>query len=363
MESQLFEELRKYPQQRWGMNESQRWLELTDSLSGYRAPPQPLTLDQVRKWELVSAIQKSIRRADKALALRLISAMHNLRGEHSYFWRRLCVIACEDIGPADDTLAKFVVACATLFAPRRVGQENCRLWCFLVEQMCDLPIRSRIYCSYGTLDPAIAKSELPRLDASDTEIIGRIVEQKRRVMFSEDPWHSWQKKNDWRAESLLKFVDMPRPTVVSINEAPLPAHKMLFDLPSYAYDVHTRVGLEVLRRLVRGVPGAEAIRELLSYYQVKNAHRALGEALFSVEGGRIQRELVSEPLSSLEQRLFAHQYGLPLDQWWKLRSLVQSALEEGIVDRVREEVLNGYYGQGKLQLIANSGELIRNTTN
>jgi hypothetical protein len=239
-----------------------------------------------------------------------------------------------------------------LIAPKRNWEENYRLWCFLIEQMCDLPIRSRIYCSYAALDPAIDTGELPQLNVSDIQIIDSIVERKREVLTSQAAWPRWQRKNNWRAEELLRFVDMPRPTSLTIDETPAPGHKMLLDLPSYSYDVHTRVGLEMLRRLAQGIPGAEAISDLLCRYQVKNAHRALGSALFWIEGGRIRRELLSEPLSSLEQRFFAHKHGLPLDEWWKLHSLVQNALETGLVDRVRAEVLGRFYAQGKLQLIA-----------
>ena len=86
-----------------------------------------------------------------------------------------------------------------------------------------------------------------------------------------------------------------------------------------------------------------------------NAHRALGEALFFEEGGRINGEMVYEPLCCLEQRLLAHQYGMDVDRWWQMRGLIQKALAEGVIDRVREEILRQHYGQGKLQLIAKEG--------
>ena len=54
----------------------------------------------------------AISRGDKAMALHLASAMYNMPGEGAYFLRRLCVIACEDVGPADDILTSFVIACA-----------------------------------------------------------------------------------------------------------------------------------------------------------------------------------------------------------------------------------------------------------
>ena len=79
---------------------------------------------------------------------------------------------------------------------------------------------------------------------------------------------------------------------------------------------------------------------------MKSAHKALGEALFFVEGGRIQGELIYAPLCALEQRLFAHQFGLPSNKWDDLRFLVETALLEGVIDRVREEVLRQHYAQG-----------------
>ncbi len=71
---------------------------------------------------------------------------------------------------------------------------------------------------------------------------------------------------------------------------------------------------------------------------------------------------------SLEQRLFAHRFGLPLNKWADLRFLVEKALLEGVIDRVREEVLR-HYAQEKLQLIAREGAICdtgrpkRNTSN
>jgi hypothetical protein len=48
-------------------------------------------------------------------------------------------------------------------------------------------------------------------------------------------------------------------------------------------------------------------------------------------------------LYCLEQRLFAYQFGLRLNSWSELRVLVGKAVQEGLVDRVREEVLHQFY--------------------
>src|ERR1017187_7410797 len=147
-----FQELLTYPSRKWGESASDRWVSLCTQMRDYQAPCKRLALPSERKWELVSALQKAIRRGDKELALTLVSAIDGMPDEYPYFWKRFCVIACEDVGPADDVLAAFVIACATVFSPKKTGRENHDLLCFLAEQMCDLSMRSRIYCSYSIIE-------------------------------------------------------------------------------------------------------------------------------------------------------------------------------------------------------------------
>lgn len=349
MTSAQFEELVTYPESRWNEPTSNRWLSLCSSMRDYQGPARNLVMKNIeRKWELVSAFQKSIRRGDKVMALRLISAMDSMPKEYAYFWRRLCVIACEDVGPADDVLASFVAACNTVFPPKRTGNNSYDLFCFLAEQMCDLADRSRIYCSYGAIEPAAIKSALPELLSEDKPIISAILQRRADVLAAESRWKAWQRKNDWRAEGLLRFVGLTLPLEMTRVEAPVPPYKMLFDLPSYCYDMHTRVGLRVLHRLVQGVEGAKSIKDFFHQNNVKHAHKVVGEALFFAEGGRIRSELIYQSLSALEQRVFAHGFGLPLNKWLHLRELVEEALQQGVVDRTREEVLHQFYGK-KLQ--------------
>jgi len=136
--------LYRYPESMWAKPVSERWVFLCDALRHYDAPVGRLVLARERKWELVSALQKSIRRGEREIALHLLSAIDGMPQEYAYFWRRVCVTACEDVGPADDTLAAFVVACSTVFPPKKTGNTNYGLLCFLAEQMCDLSTRSRI---------------------------------------------------------------------------------------------------------------------------------------------------------------------------------------------------------------------------
>jgi len=245
-----------------------------------------------------------------------------------------------------------VIACSTVFPPKKTAGENYRIICYLAEQICDLPTRSRIYCSFGAIEPAILNGHLPELILQDQEIVSAILQRRAALQVPENPWLKWLRKNDWRAEGLLRFVGLRLPIDMTRNEVPAPPSKTIFDLPSYCYDMHTRVGLQVLQRLVHGVNGAEAIKDFFVENKTTNAHRALGEVLFFVEGAQIEGELVYGSVCSLEQRLFAHQFGLPLQKWKYLHLLVEKAVREGVLDRVREEGLQRYYAQSKLQLIA-----------
>jgi replication-associated recombination protein RarA len=167
MFAEQLDHLRNYQKMRWGLCASSRWISLCDALREYDAPCRSFAIHRERKWELVSALQKTIRRGDKQTALRLISAMDGMPAEYAYFWRRLCVIACEDVGLADDVLTAFVVACATVFPPKSTGTKNYDLFCFLAEQMCDLSTRSRIYCSYSIIESIVSKAGLvQRLEES-----------------------------------------------------------------------------------------------------------------------------------------------------------------------------------------------------
>ena len=95
--------------------------------------------------------------------------------------------------------------------------------------------------------------------------------------------------------------------------------------------MHTRVGLESLKRLIRT---SEAIGKFFHENRVKAAHRALGWQLFFVEGGRIKNELIYEPLSRMEQKVVAHQCGLSPGKWLVLRILLEEAIENGLLERI-----------------------------
>lgn len=93
-----------------------------------------------------------------------------------------------------------------------------------------------------------------------------------------------------------------------------------------------------------GIDGSTEIRDLIQAHRVLNPTKALGEALFFVEGARIRNELIYPVLSCLEQRVLAQHYGFSLECWQNLCSLVEAGLRSGLLDQIREEVLMKFYG-------------------
>ena len=237
------EELYEYPENTWMMTPSIRWRSLCDALRQYNSPLEQVAMPSDRKWEIVSALQKSIRRGDGSTARQVLAAAVGLHDDYAYIWKRLCVTACEDIGPADDVLVSFVIACAHVFPPRTIAAENHGVWAFLVDQMCGPAARSRIYCSYGIIDPLIATDQVSEQTEEDELIVATLLRHRKEQRQPASPLRIWQKRNDWRTEGLLRYVGLTLPFDVMRSDEQIPSSKIFLGLPSYCYDMHTRIGL------------------------------------------------------------------------------------------------------------------------
>jgi len=80
-----FQALLGYPGSRFGTIASDRWVSLCERLANYVVPNGALSIDSERKWELVSALQKTIRRGDKEMVLNVIAAINTMSTEYAYF--------------------------------------------------------------------------------------------------------------------------------------------------------------------------------------------------------------------------------------------------------------------------------------
>lgn len=334
-----YRQLLNYPELKWRTVASERWTELCSRLRLYRGLFPTFSLGHERKWELASALQKSIRRADTTTGLRLVSAISMMPQEFTYFWRRVCVACCEDIGPADDELVRFTVACASIFTPKKTGAITEQILAFLVEEMCSLSSRSRIYCSMSIIESIVAEGNHTTLPRSEIATIAWIMARRKLMQSPVNPWQRWLSQNDWRGERMLRFLGLTLPEAKFRVQRPIPKHSSLAQLPSYSFDVHTRIGQEVLRRLIRGTGGVHEIKYFMESNELRSPLTALGMALFYVEGGRIAGEVVYPSLCQLEQALVANRHGLSLADFVALQDVLLRVLESGKLNQIRSEVL------------------------
>ncbi len=99
--------------------------------------------NEQHKWRAASALQKAIRRGHVETALRMANGLHGLDWE--YVWRRMAVIALEDIGVADIPLVAAIVWVCGKPAWRNANGGCLNYLYLLVERMC-LSVKDRSVC-------------------------------------------------------------------------------------------------------------------------------------------------------------------------------------------------------------------------
>ena len=337
------ETLKHYPQTIWKLEPTSYWLQLCEELSHYQPPARHLTLKNVeRKWELVSSFQKSIRRADLKMALPLVSAMASFPAEWAYFWRRLTIIALEDVGPAAPELVLFVVVCGTLYTPGKTGGDKLyHLVSFLTDRLCSVAARSRVYCSLVVSAEILSRIPVPTFSEWEVTLLDWMAGVTNLEEQPDSYLTAWKAKNKWRGDGLLRYLCLDLPFPLRAVELPVPQHTILYGLPSCGYDMYTRTGRQMLKRLIQSNPDVKRVAAQLP--KARNLITVVGECLFFVEGGRICGELLNPDLYRMEQRLFALQFGLPYACWTEMRAAVEGALHSGEVDKLRHEVLASTY--------------------
>ena len=299
-------------------------------LIAYSPPPPSLTVKNPdRKWEVVSAYQKSVRRANKEQALRMVSAMLTLPKEIPYFWRRVVVTACEDVGPANPPLALFVTACASLYKPASAASWQDKVLCFLTEQMCDSQ-RSRVWCQYSIVEGCLKSGLKP-------DVMHETCDAVLALKYDPSPFQQWVKKQNAVSEGMLKFMLLPELGLYE-SDWTSPEVVLLYGLPDYCYDMHTRVGKGMLYRAMN----FHQFKPLLK--DCNDKVKALGYALFFMEGGKIDKALASASLSVLEMQMVASKFGVEVGAFLELLKAVGVALTDGTVNKIRQEQLVKAYG-------------------
>ena len=252
-------------------------------------PIKPLPCD---RWVALSALQKSIRRGDTETAQRALTSLY--RDDPSSTWRRLLIIACEDVGiGALGAVIVTATRCANAKAFRERGREEAAA--LATAQMLAEAPKDR---SADLLFAVVLRD--PALETMRSRC--RSVSIARRLEFVADPtlslperalavWHSSgvESRGEQRVgpgdldalmriyaelgvpgrllEAIAVAVKKAREPFVlllpllwlaaagsetELLDSPLTPSSLINGVPLYALDKHTRLGRQAIRRFAQG---------------------------------------------------------------------------------------------------------------
>jgi hypothetical protein len=316
-----------------GMSDSIWWADACAALEKYVPPSLGLKIThEDRKWEVVSAYQKSVRRGDADLAVRLVSAMNSLPAEIPYFWKRLCTTAAEDVGPASREVMNFVMCASAIYTPKKAAEYQYKVMCFLTEMMCATP-RSHDYCRVSCIKWYLDNAILPQnLSSEEQQVLMDIKDVEKTS--------GWAMKNNWRGEGMLKYQGITGFTAELILKGAgnaRPAHHMLKGLPDYCYDMHTRVGKTLCIRLC----GNKQIKEFFQKHPTQRKKDTIvGNAIFYLEGVCIEDDYSHPLIVGLEQKFEAAMNGWTLSAWNEFMQIVKGLFEDGTILSLRSQLVS-----------------------
>jgi hypothetical protein len=327
------------------LSELPRWQEL-DSLLLTFSPTtsKAVVRDQNRRWELVSAYQKSIRRADVQMALKIVSAFDSIPQHRGYLWHRLLTTVAEDVGPADPVLVAFALYCAVVFrkAPAEAQQHALA---YLTVQMCSLRHRSRVWCSQCVI------SEKARECTTLSDQAKSVVQTTAQIPAPQTSLHAWLKQKSWMTEGMSKYAVLDSLwELVPVDTQP-EAGIVLYGLPSYAYDMHTRVG----RRALHASVAVPEVQQFLAAHRPTKKLDVLGWALFYVEGGRIAGELASPLLAQVELEIAFGSLGLYDQAAMDALQLMRWMVASGKLNQSRDKAIIENYPDRRRSAWPNEG--------
>lgn len=293
----------------------------------------PTTLD---RWVLVSNLQKSIRRGLVPAALGTVTKL--LAVDPRYFWRRLLVIAYEDVGYGDINLCHDLLktfrreALQREIGPERVAQYfthqlassiKSRSLCDalamlefsvirhdferqssaltdeqLLATACDaaLPFMNRIsavrhICGYGVF----ANGRYQSLSPARPELMRELCRRAELTEVETTLFRSGQ--------NVAESLNNPIPLIAQLVRAgpqgerrAAPSFEGQEGLLYAALDRHTRAGKRCLARLAKEVA---PVRDFFTQRKALNPVAVLGTGVFIVEGAVLDRQLVFAGADSL----------------------------------------------------------------
>jgi hypothetical protein len=286
-------------------------------------------------WVVSSLLQKSIRRGEVEIAQRAALTLFKLRG--SAIWRRLMVIAFEDVGIGGVDAVTMTVAAGSDAAYRRACGGDLRVAIHLAGVLAQAPKdRSADHLAGAKDHPALAEfagaMATATVGARLSNVRDRALDLTRRAIaawFASGGGDGGAHKDDL-GELLAVFRDLGMPedlvaatgvaagrtrepiTVMvpliwlaastrqqrSVRDCPVPPLASAGDVPLYALDEHTRLGREAIWRLACENDVVRACLEC--FVPASRRRRAVNVAAFYADAAPVARRLMWDQSRSLE---------------------------------------------------------------
>lgn len=293
---------------------------------------EPMAADP---WIVSSLLQKSVRRGETDIAQRAALTLLKWRG--SAIWRRLMIIAFEDVGAGNSDAVIMTVAAGCDAAWRRARGEDARVVAALTTLLAEAPKDRSADHLVGAKDhPALADFaegmasapvEARLSSARDREL--SLQHRAIATYFTCSAGHDVVSKPGLEALlALFRELGVPEdlctatgiaavrtrePITVmvpliwsavsmskdmAVCDCPVPPLVTAADLPLYALDEHTRLGREAIRRFARE---NEDVRNCLDQYvPTAQRRRTANVGAFYVDAAPLAKRLVWDQSAALE---------------------------------------------------------------
>jgi hypothetical protein len=326
----------------------------------------PLRCD---RWIASSVLQKSIRRGEVELAQRAACTLHAF--DRNAIWRRLIVIACEDVGVGDvDALLETVLAATSTDLRRQYGEAAVlgavvrrlaeavkdRSGDYLACAAANHPDLSATckFCKEASLErrlevvtdisQPLSKRAVAAWYASginpryENEVQGgdlhALATTYRSLGAGEELAYSIVVAAKRAREVLvvlfpLIWLEVQRSGLAGICSDPVPQTKAIAGIPLYAFDTHTRMGKRAIERLISE---NKPFRDCIVRFLAKGSPQKAAEiAAFYADAAPVARRLDWAQSDSLERLGIEADFiaaGLRLEGIGPVREVMNAALDQ-----------------------------------
>lgn len=303
------------------------------------AGPKVKLVNESRRWEVVSAFQKAIRRGLPDVATRMGTAMCSSNSPEimGHLWRRITVISMEDVGFGNEPLMAFCFIAYDVFSKKANLMVSQPMAMFLLHALASSNLKDRSICDMAVIRSIVGEvhskpAERERIHALNDTVHQYIDMAMESTDYQSDvAWETWLSKERTKSLDMSDVYLATKLLVKSqghgiVDNGPGPTYAMIKGMPSFCYDMYTRSGKRALARF----SAMQVMQSGLNALGITSNHvDVVGWAQFYLESGHLNREYTSVVRSDLRfasKSVAAAHLGVAYEQLIAAQQLVSANL-------------------------------------